>query len=158
MLQSKYKQPGIGMELTTVRALPKMLKEQYPSLVADYYRLDGLTCIVSNGTAVYEENVSLGDPSLLKMFGFQMLAGDAQTALSSPTNVVVKEEVALKYFGKTDVIGQQLSVRNFAGDIQNFEITAVVKSVGQNSVMELMPSMQTGIFLPISSESISDEI
>ncbi|TDS15947.1 ABC transporter permease [Sphingobacterium paludis] len=152
MLQSKYKQPGIGMELTTVGALPKMLKEQYPSLVADYYRLDGLTCIVSNGTAVYEENVSLGDPSLLKMFGFQLLAGDAHTALSSPTNVVIKEEVALKYFGKTDVIGRQLSLRNFAGDIQNFQITAVVKSVGQNSVMELMPSMQTGIFLPISSE------
>ncbi|WP_052072049.1 ABC transporter permease [Sphingobacterium deserti] len=152
VLQSNYKQPGIGMELTTVGALPKKLKEQYPNLVADYYRLDGLTCIVGNGTEIHEENVSLGDPSLLKMFGFRLLAGDVQTALSSPMAVVINEKVALKYFGKTDVIGRQLSIRNFAGEKRDFEVTAVIQSVSQNSVMELMPNMRTGIFLPISSE------
>ncbi|WP_437920829.1 ABC transporter permease [Sphingobacterium sp. LRF_L2] len=156
VLQSSYKQPGIGLDLTTVGALPKALKEQYPDLVADYYRLDGLTCIISNGATVYEEKVSVGDPSILTMYGFELLAGDPHTALNSPTSVVLKEEAAIKYFGETDVVGRRLSIRNFAGEKQDFEVTAVLKSTIQNSVMELMPALQTSIFLPISSEKYFD--
>src|SRR5690606_32922086 len=75
LLQSNYKKEGFGINLTTIGALPKALYEEYPNLVANYYRLDGLTGIVSNGNTVYEEGMSLGDPSLLTMFGFELLAG-----------------------------------------------------------------------------------
>ncbi|WDF68032.1 ABC transporter permease [Sphingobacterium oryzagri] len=151
-LQSTYKKPGIGLDLTTVGALPRALKEEYPELVANYYRLDGLTCILSNGKEVFEENVSLGDSTLLQMYGFSLMEGDARTALSNPFSVVMGELAAMKYFGKKNVVGERLSIRNFAGETRDFEVTAVLSETGENSIMQLMPSMQTSIFLPLSSE------
>ncbi len=151
-LQSSYKQPGIGLDLTTVGALPRALKEEYPALVANYYRLDGLTCIISNGTEAFEENVSLGDSTLLSMYGFSLLQGNAHTALSNPFSVVIDEQAAMKYFGKKEAVGERLRIRNFAGEQHDFEVTAVTRQASENSIMRLMPSMQTAIFLPMSSE------
>ncbi|MFD1768436.1 ABC transporter permease [Sphingobacterium suaedae] len=151
-LQSSYKEAGMGLDLTTVGALPRALKEEYPHLVANYYRIDGLTCIVSNGTNVHEENVSLGDASLLGMFGFELLGGNVQTALSSPFSVVLKASMAMKYFGRTDVVGQRLTIRNFAGNKHEFTVTGILKPTEANTVMELMPAMRAGVFIPLSNE------
>jgi len=87
LLQSKYKKEGFGIDLTTLGALPKALHEEYPNLVSNYYRIDGLTGIVANGVTIHEEGMSLGDPSLLTMFGFQILAGNANTALNNPCKI-----------------------------------------------------------------------
>ncbi|NGM66431.1 ABC transporter permease [Sphingobacterium sp. SGR-19] len=152
VLQSEYKKTGIGLELTTVGALPKALREEYPHLVANYYRIDGLTCIISNGTAVYEESVSLGDSTLLDMFGFELFEGNASTALTSPFSVVITESAAMKYFGKKEVLGESLTIRNFAGEKHDFAVTGVLKPTAQNSVMELNAALSSSIFLPIASE------
>lgn len=152
LLQSEYKKTGIGLELTTVGALPKTLREEYPHLVANYYRIDGLTCIISNGTAVHEESVSLGDSTLLDMFGFELYAGNPSTALASPFSVVLTESAAMKYFGKKEALGESLTIRNFAGEKQDFLVTGVLKPTAQNSVMELNAALSSSIFLPIASE------
>ncbi|PRD47340.1 ABC transporter permease [Sphingobacterium haloxyli] len=152
VLQSEYKKTGIGLELTTIGALPKALREEYPHLVANYYRIDGLTCIISNGTAVYEESVSLGDSTLLEMFGFELFEGNPSTALTSPFSVVITESAAMKYFGKKEVLGENLTIRNFAGEKRDFVVTGVLKPTAQNSVMELNAALSSSIFLPIASE------
>lgn len=36
LIQSEYREPGMGLSLTTPGALPQALKEAYPHLVADY--------------------------------------------------------------------------------------------------------------------------
>ena len=116
LLQSTYKKEGLGIELTTLGALPKALAEEYPQLVKNYYRIDGLTCIVSNGSDKFEESASLGDPTFLSMFGFELHAGDVNTALVDPFSLVITEAAAIKYFGRIDALGEQLSIRNFKGE------------------------------------------
>ncbi|WP_185218266.1 ABC transporter permease [Sphingobacterium mizutaii] len=152
LLQSSYKKEGLGLDITTVGALPKALAEEYPQLVKNYYRLDGLTCIVSNGTDKFEEGASLGDPSLLAMFGFELHAGDINTALKDPFSLVITEAAAMKYFGRTDALGEQLSIRNFNGEKHDFMITGIIKPSYQNSVLELTPALRSDFFLPIASE------
>lgn len=153
VLQSSYKEAGMGMELTTIGALPKALKEEYPDLVANYYRIDGLTCIVSHGDVIHEQAVSLGDPTLLDMYGFELYEGDTKTALLSPSSIVITEATAMRYFGNIDAVGKILQIKNFNGDNQPFTITGVMKPTVQNSVMELMPAMRATIFLPLGSQS-----
>lgn len=153
LLQSNYKKEGFGIPLTTIGALPKALKEEYPQLVANYYRIDGLTCIVSNGQQVFEEGTVVGDPTLLDMFGFQLFEGNSTTALTKPFTVVITEKAAEKYFGKLNVLGQTLEIKNFNGDKKPFTITGVIKENTQNSVMQLNDAMKSDIFLPIASES-----
>ncbi|MDM1294841.1 ABC transporter permease [Sphingobacterium sp. N143] len=152
LLQSKYKKEGFGIDLTTLGALPKALHENYPDLVANYYRLDGLTGIVANGSTIHEEGMSLGDPSLLTMFGFNILAGNANTALNNPFSVVISDKAALKYFGQVDVLGRSLQIKNFKGEKHDFEITAIIKTGVQNAIMDLTKNMHADIFLPIANE------
>ncbi len=97
-----------GYDFATLAPLAKALQENYPTLVQDYYHHDGITSIVSKGDKHFSEGLQVGDASLLTMFGFPLLYGDANTALSKPNAVVITVAKAIKYFGKTDVVGQNV--------------------------------------------------
>src|ERR1700750_1559636 len=43
ILTSEWKDPNMGYPITTLGPLAKALKENYPALVANYYRFDGIT-------------------------------------------------------------------------------------------------------------------
>ncbi len=134
ILQSKWKKPGMGMDLTTLAPIGKALKDNYPNLVKDYYRHDGLSTIISKGDKHFTEAIQPGDSTLLTMFGLEMLYGNARTAFSNPNSVVITEEVAVKYFGRTNVTGETLTVNSFNNSKQDFEITGVLKSLPFNTV------------------------
>ena len=151
MIGSHYKTQGYGIPLTTIGPLPKALKEEYPHLVSNYYRIDGITCIVSHDEKIYEESAALGDSTLLAMYGFELIEGDSETALKEPFSVVITEAVALKYFGTNRALNQTLSIRNFGGEKRDFNITGVLKSTSENSILRLNENMYNDIFLPISN-------
>jgi putative ABC transport system permease protein len=150
-LSSIWKNPDIGMDLTTAGPLGKRLKEVYPHLVANYYRWDGITSGVSKGDKVFREGIQIGDSTLLPMFGFEMLHGDPNGALTAPYSVVVTEDKALKYFGKTDVLGQTLTIQNFAGGKREFQITGVLRRLPENSVTQLLGSDPSCLFVPMNT-------
>src|SRR5688572_11607543 len=75
-LTSKWKDANMGGEITTLGPLSKRLKDDYPNLVANYYRWDGITSVVSKGDKHFREGIQLGDSTLLSMYGFELLHGD----------------------------------------------------------------------------------
>jgi putative ABC transport system permease protein len=152
-LLSVWKDPNMGGEITTMGQLAKALKENYPGLVANYYRWDGITSAVSHGDAHFREGIQLGDSTLLTMYGFPLLYGDARTALNAPFSVVITEEKAMKYFGRPDVVGQDLIIDNFSGSRQPFRITGVLKNPRHNSVTFLNDNNANGIFVPSANLS-----
>ena len=107
---SRWKDPNISADITTLGAVGVFLKQEYPSLIADYYRFDGISAIISKGEKHFQESVQAGDSSLLSMFGFPLLYGNAGTALSGTNSMVITENKAIKYFGKKDVVGQVLTL------------------------------------------------
>ena len=151
IIQSKWKEPNMGQELTSLGPLAKSLREQYPNLVANYYRWDGVTSNVSKGDRVFREGLQLGDSTLLTMYGFPMIHGDPRTALNDPFSLVITENRAKKYFGKTDVIGQTLTIESFSGTRHDFMITGVLKDIPENSVVHLTPENDNQFYLPASS-------
>ncbi|GAB2790566.1 ABC transporter permease [Rhabdobacter roseus] len=151
LLQSTWKQAAMGMDITTLAPLGRALKENYPRLVANYYRFDGISATVSKGTKHFREDIQLGDSTLLSMYGFPLLAGDAATALSQPNSLVIPAELAVKYFGKTDVVGESLTLDSFSGQKQEFMITAVLDKVPQNSVLNLLDPTISPLLVPESS-------
>lgn len=153
ILQSKWKNPNQGLELTTVGPLAKALRETYPHLVANYYRWDGITSNVSKGDKVFREGLQVGDSTMLSMYGFSVLHGNAKTAFDDPFSVVITSEKAIKYFGKTDVTGETLSIENFSGAKHDFMISAVLKSLAKNSVTVLNDNNDNQFY--ISANNIS---
>jgi putative ABC transport system permease protein len=150
-LQSIWKDPNMGPDITTLGPIAKRLKEEYPGLVANYYRWDGITSGVSKGDKHFREDIQLGDSTLLNMYGFKLLYGNVATALSEPFSVVITQAIAKKYFGKTDVVGQPISIQSFLGGNHDFTITGVLKEVPENSVTQLNSDNHNTIFIPTNT-------
>ena len=154
LVQSKWKDPNMGYDFTTLAPLAKALKENYPNLVEDYYHHDGITSIISKGDKRFSEGLQVGDESMLTMFGFPLLYGDATTAFKSPNSLVLTASKAIKYFGKTDVVGKTLTIQSFSGSKQDFEITAVMKDPPYNTITYWGNGINKGsneFFLPAAS-------
>ncbi|MBJ6915513.1 ABC transporter permease, partial [Vibrio cholerae] len=80
------------------------------------------------------------------MFGFKLLHGNPATALKEPYSVVIKEETAIKYFGKTDVVGETLTIQSFSGGKREFAVTGVLKNTTENSVINLNENNNNTLF------------
>lgn len=151
VIQSKWKDPNMGYEIATLGPLAKALKEEYPSLVANYYRFDGVTSNVSKGHMAFREGLQIGDSTLLGMYGFHLLYGDSRSALKEPFSMVISEDRAIKYFGKKDVVGETLKIENFSGAKHDFMITGVMKDPPENSVTSFNSSNENRIYMSPSA-------
>ena len=137
ILMSDWKEPNMGIDFTTLAPLAKQLKENYPSLVENYYRFDGIASIISKDDTHLRKYVQLVDDSLFTMYGFDLLYGDNKTALNHPYAVVITKSLALKIFGKTNVVGQTITLENFSKEKHGFNITGVFNELPKNSIIDL---------------------
>lgn len=150
VLRSKWQEPGMGLEFTVLAPLAGALHENYPHLVAHYYHHDGISSIVSVGNRRFSESLQPGDATFLDLFGFPVLHGRAELALEAPFSLVLTAAKALKYFGKTDVVGETLRIQSFSGEEQAFQVTAVLRDLPYNTVTNYNGG-SSEIFLSASS-------
>lgn len=147
IIRSSWKEKNQGYDLATLGPLAKALKENYPRLVTNYYRYDGITTNISKNGKSFREGVQIGDSTMLSMFGFRLAQGDARTALNEPYAVVITKAAATKYFGKQDAIGQTLTIDNFSGSRQDFKVTGVLGSAFKNSITHLVEDFPNQFFV-----------
>lgn len=149
ILQSEWdKNEGIGIPLTTLAPLARTLQENYPDLVAQYYRYSSVANVVSAGTINTTENIAIGDTTLISQFGFKLLHGDGRNAFEGIHSAVVTESLALKLYGKSDARGEQLSIQTtLAGVKQPYTVSAVMQDPPKNSVTHILKETQH-IFVP----------
>ena len=148
LVQSRWKVENMGMPITTLGPIGPALKAQYPTLVANFYRFHGVSATVSKGTNHFRESIQVGDSTLLTMYGFALLHGNARTALTEPDAIVITADKALKFFGTTDVLNQSLTVETPQSGRQAFRVTAVLKPLPPNSVSNLLPDANEVFMAP----------
>lgn len=96
-------------------------------------RFDSDAGIVQNGDAfVAQTGLVYSDPDIFNVFDLEVIEGTSEGALSELNNVVLTKRTALKYFGKTDVIGESLRM-NIETDLETFVVSAVIKNHPSNS-------------------------
>ncbi len=104
------------------------------SLKADFPEIEQAARIFSGGTNVrvrkgdkfvQEDRVLYADSTLFSIFTFPMIQGNPATALVAPGSMVINERTAMKYFNRTDVVGQSLTV----DDGTVFKITGVIRDI-----------------------------
>jgi putative ABC transport system permease protein len=150
LVQSRWKEENRGMDITTMAPIGPALKTQYPSLVANFYRFYGVNATVSKGANHFRESIQIGDSTLIPMYGFSVLHGNPNTALSQPNSIVITAAKALKIFGKTDVINQMLTVETPQAGKKDFLVTAVLNPLPPNSVSQLLTEANE-VFMSIQS-------
>ncbi|QMU26723.1 ABC transporter permease [Adhaeribacter radiodurans] len=79
----------------------------------------------------YEEGGLFADSTLFAVFTFPLTAGNPKTALAEPNSIVLSQELAIKYFGNTNPLGQVLELA--MDTIRQVKVTGVLAPVPGNS-------------------------
>ena len=118
----------IDQDCETYHVLGPMIKEEFPE-VTDFTRAFGFEFGFEVNGKVFKEEVYAVDPSFLKMFGYPLQLGDSETALNQSSQLVLTASAALKFYGKTDVIGEVIMFNEKSGAV----IVGVVKDSPLNT-------------------------
>ncbi|MEM6320743.1 MAG: ABC transporter permease [Bacteroidota bacterium] len=116
-------------------AFATQLGENFPEVEA-YARLyprDISVTVVDSDRQFEVEQVHFADSTVTKVFDFDFLHGDETTALDQPFSVILTDEMALQFFGETNVVGRELRL---AG-ANNFKITGVIRAWPEQAHIEL---------------------
>ena len=151
VIKSKWKEDNQGIPITTLGPLAKTMKDEYPNLVENYYRFDPVVNIISVGDKHFRTQIAVGDTTLVSMYGFPLAYGNSNQAFRNNQSAVVTEDFANKFFGKTDVIDQVISIQTPAdGAKHNFTITAVLKNLPLNTVSNFTTTPYQ-VYLPMDA-------
>ena len=88
-----------------------------PLMKQDFAEVEDITRIMAPGAItlsrgdirIRENNFVIADPNVFEFFNLEFVRGDPQTALARPTDIVLTERAAERYFGDEDPLGQSLT-------------------------------------------------
>lgn len=110
-ITSTVTQPGSSPLLTGSTGQPHgpAFQSQVPEITA-YSRVMGgdIYGDIIAGNKVLRQQLLFVDPGFFRVFSFPLLKGDSATALLDAGSAVITESTALKYFNRTDVVGELL--------------------------------------------------
>ena len=127
--EAKFGNNHLDMAVSNAAMGPTLIKE-FPQ-VEQYTRIQpfGSFLVKKGSEDLRETKVAFADSTLFEVFTLPMISGDAKTALKDPRSLVITERMAQKYFGRTDVRGENLLIN----DKDNYKITAVIKNMPEQS-------------------------
>jgi len=80
-----------------------------------------------------EDRFLWADSSFFQIFSFRLISGDPLKVLNEPRTIVISEDMAKKYFGSNDPVGNILKVFS---DTSHYRVTGVFEDVPANSHIE----------------------
>ena len=119
-------QQGAPNSSVTGGVMPHILQQEYAGIekVVRFRKLPSLVAV--GDKSFFEERFFFTDSSVFDVFTFPLLEGDAHTALVEPYSLVLTEEAAQRYFGRTSqVTGQLIQV----DEAMTFKVTGVVSNI-----------------------------
>ncbi|HRP56359.1 ABC transporter permease [Agriterribacter sp.] len=105
---------------------------------------------------IFHEYVTAGNPGFLNVFSYPLLYGHRSSALTEPRSVILTEETAQKFFGRTDAVGELLF---FDNDSVPFKVTGILKNFPANSSISynLLISESTILGIPEAQKHFSGD-
>jgi ABC-type antimicrobial peptide transport system permease subunit len=88
--------------------LGEAMLEEIPQVI-DFSRLSDQNAVMKHGDNVFHERIRLVDPSFLQMMTFPLSVGNANS-LNDLSSVILSYNMAIKYFGELDVVGEQIKL------------------------------------------------
>ena len=133
-LYALYQNQSYSGETYTFQAAPNplaaVLKEEVAGIrnVMRYNGYDTKSLFTLNDKMLYETG-AYADSSIFSMLDIEFVSGNAATAFEGTYPLVITEEMASRFFGKNNPVGQTLKKDNG----EEYQITAVIKNPKSNS-------------------------
>ncbi|WP_286756244.1 ABC transporter permease [Roseivirga sp. UBA838] len=126
-------------QVNTGTSIPKplgdLVKSEYTEVAEVAWLSWSMPMDIARDNQAIEESGRFASPEVLTMFSFELLLGDSQTALNSPSGLLISERVAEKHFGpnwRNEAMGQVFKVEE-QFDVQ---VTGVFRSPGTESTLD----------------------
>ena len=116
--------------LATSPAVAPALRQRIPEIV-DAARYDPVKNILVsyNDRRYYESDVVTAEPSFFKLFSFNFIKGDMNSALNDPNSIVISEDIAEKYFGNENPIGKTVVFDH----TDQYIVKGVIETISHNT-------------------------
>lgn len=77
----------------------------------------------------FPEQFTMVDGSFFNIFQLPFIHGNKESSFNKPMDLVITEELAYKYFGKSDAVGETLTICCIAGNTATLTVTGVIKDL-----------------------------
>ncbi|SDZ90289.1 ABC transporter permease [Pedobacter hartonius] len=122
--------PGDGIAMAIKAEIPEV------DVIA---RIGGFDqSLIANQQKGFKKTDLFADPDILKVFNYEFIAGNPNSALSTPDAIVLTETTAKLLFGTTDVLNKTVRYKNS----NDLKVTGVIKDLPANTSIRfdyLMP-------------------
>ena len=110
-----------------------LLENDFPEIVHAVRIIRASELLVGRNANFFEEpRFFFAEEDFFNVFSYEMIAGDPATALRAPMTVVITQEMAQKYFGSENPLGQSLTVK--ADSIKvDMTVSGIIKTMPHNS-------------------------
>lgn len=108
------------------------LKENFPEIKRVIRTNWGDEAMLSLGEKQFYEQGLAVDTTFFEVFTFPLAEGDMKEALVNPYSIVISQEVAKKFFGDNEAVGQWLKYNNRDA----FQVTGVLEKMPSNSTLK----------------------
>ena len=113
-------------------SLATALKDHYQEVIHATRVKEEVTSVRYKTQFFQENRFYFVDPDFLNIFNFPLQSGNPKTALNEPFSILLTSDMAQKYFGNEDPMGQVLSCNTY-GQSFNYRVTGVLDNVPNNS-------------------------
>lgn len=113
----------------TGNAIAVVLKAEVPEIEAVARIGYGGQSLIANGENSFKKEAKFADPDLLKIYNYEFIAGNPETALSTPNAVILTERLANILFPEGGALNKSLRFRDQA----DLTVTGIIKDLPQNS-------------------------
>lgn len=107
---------GGTLTIDCAAAVPRVgpfMKETMPEVVS-FARAFPVSGVMSTGDVKFrEDRIHVIDPAFLEIFEYPLIEGNSNNLLNEPNQVIITQEMAEKYFGSTDVIGETITFNSW---------------------------------------------
>jgi putative ABC transport system permease protein len=127
---------NIKGEQTTIAAASYKLAEESKKNIPEVEntthlsRIGRANLINPENPVNFQETITNADEHFLQIFDFPLILGDKNTALSEPNSIVINEDLAMRLFGDTQVLGKMLQFTHLQSPLK---VTGVLKNLPPNS-------------------------
>lgn len=99
----------IDQDAESYHLLGPMMKEEFPEVeeFARAFRMSESVLKVDEST-FRASRIFAVDHSFLSMFGYPLIQGNQNTALTNPGEMILTESAAMRYFGTTEILGKTI--------------------------------------------------
>ncbi len=109
-------------------------KQDIPE-IREVVRAQSNSFIVKKGNEVLKEDMLFADEPFFSVFSMPLISGDPKSVLSDIHSIVLSEDLAEKYFGTTNAVGQTMHLK-IGDNFEPFVVSGVAKRCPQNSSIQ----------------------